>query len=107
MSRIIYNDSRDPYVAGDLTIFRDIDEAQREVEVYDADPPDVFVCDEDGRQCRMLVDTLHIMDDTLFPRFDMAKIDQMLDGFIRSVCGEAPGATLNDKLTQILRYQQT
>lgn len=106
MTRIIYNDSRDPYVAGDLTIFRDIDEARREVEIYDADPPYVFVCDEEGRQCRMLSDTLQIMDDTWFPRFDMTQIEQMLDGFIRRACGEVPGATVDEKLNQILRYQE-
>jgi hypothetical protein len=106
MTRIIHNDNPDPYVAGDLTVFQDIEEARRQLEVYDADPPTIFVCDEEGRQCRMLVDTLTIMDDTFFPRFDMVRIERMLGTYIARVCGETPGATMDEKLNQILRHQK-
>jgi hypothetical protein len=106
MTRIIHNDNPDPYVAGDLTVFEDIEEARRQLEIYDADPPEIWVCDEEGRQCRMLVDMLQVMDDTFFPRFDMARIERMLEGFILRACGETPAATLDEKLNQILRYQK-
>ncbi|MEN3953599.1 hypothetical protein [Iodidimonas sp. SYSU 1G8] len=103
MVRIIYNDSTDPYLPGDVEVFRDIDEARREVESYDAEDPQVFICDEEGRRCRMWGVELRVVPEEVAEPFDIVRIDRMLAEHIRRY--EMPGETLQEKLEQIIRRQ--
>ena len=103
MARIIYNDSADPYAPGDVMVFRDIEEARQEDEIYDAEDPQVFICDEEGRRCRMWGGELRVVSEEFAEPLDIVRIDRMLAEHIRRY--ETPGDTLHEKLEQIIRLQ--